>query len=223
MRFIFRCSGLIISSIVLVCVMAAVVGTAPGTTLIGEAARQRESEHSQNEESPATGSIEGSVIDAATGRPLAYANVGLFGMQIGAMTEENRRYSLLDVPPGRYAVGVWMMGYVADTLCLVEVEGGKSLKLSFELVPSEPDTTPIIIDDSEWLCEIHGVPIILITANIVAEPISHDEEYEKARRMIFPHADAEIYDACLSQTLDSWTVYGCPRCVESRKIWLRYR
>lgn len=221
MNFVFKCSRLIVSSIVFVCVLAVAV-TAHGTNLIVESARQQTGEQHQGKESPVAGSIEGSVIDAETGQPLAYANVGLFGTQFFAMTEADGRYSILDVPPGRYAIMACMMGYEADTLCLVDVGGGKRLQLSFELIPAERDMSPIIIDDSEQLCEIHGVPIILITVDIVDEPISIDEEYEKARRMIFPHADFEIFNACLSQTLDSWSVAGCPKCVEARSIWLRY-
>jgi hypothetical protein len=224
MRFIFSRPNLVLSSMVLVCVVAAAAGTAPGTTLMGEAVRQRAGDQDQIKEAPSAGSIEGRVIDAETSQPLAYANVVLIGFQFGAMTEADGSYAIQDVPPGRYAVAAMIMGYAADTLCLVEVEGGKNLQLSFELEPEDRDRIrEIVIGDSRLLCAIHDVPFEWIWVRIVGEPVEYSEAYERARRMIFPHADAEIYNTCLSQALDSMTVLGCPACVEAKKMWLSFR
>ncbi len=223
MGLIFRCTVCIVVSAVLVCVLAPAACVTSGTAVMSETARQQADEQTQGEESLLTGSIEGSVTDAETGRPLAYANVVLFGSSLGAMTEKDGLYSIPEVPPGKYAVMACMMGYVGDTLCMVEVQGGNPLRLSFELVPAEPDTIPIIIDDSEQLCEIHGVPIDMMWVPIVDEPVEYDEAYERARRLIFPHAGVEIYNPCLSRTLDRMIGFGCPACTEARRIWLKYR
>jgi uncharacterized protein (TIGR02231 family) len=46
----------------------------------------------------ATGTLTGRVTDARTGRPLAFANVVIVGTKLGAMTTNEGRYRIADVP-----------------------------------------------------------------------------------------------------------------------------
>lgn len=62
--------------------------------------------HAQN-----TGKISGVVIDAETGEPLVGCNVLLVGTTLGASTDIEGSYFLLNVPPGKYELQASMVGY----------------------------------------------------------------------------------------------------------------
>ncbi|RKY52963.1 MAG: hypothetical protein DRP92_04535, partial [Candidatus Neomarinimicrobiota bacterium] len=49
-----------------------------------------------------TGKIRGRVVDAQTGEPLPWVNVMLEGTSLGAATDANGVYVILNVPPGEY-------------------------------------------------------------------------------------------------------------------------
>lgn len=58
-----------------------------------------------------TGKIRGRVVDAQTGEPLPWVNVMLEGTSLGAATDANGVYVILNVPPGEYTLVASMMGY----------------------------------------------------------------------------------------------------------------
>nr|MBP6672264.1 carboxypeptidase-like regulatory domain-containing protein [Bacteroidota bacterium] len=57
------------------------------------------------------GKISGRVTDRSTGEPLISANVVVKGLKIGAATDINGDYFILNVPPGTYTLSVSMLGY----------------------------------------------------------------------------------------------------------------
>ena len=58
-----------------------------------------------------TGKISGRVINTATGGSLTNANVILAGTVLGATTDEEGYYSIINVPPGTYELQVHYIGY----------------------------------------------------------------------------------------------------------------
>jgi outer membrane receptor protein involved in Fe transport len=58
-----------------------------------------------------TGKISGRVTDAETGEGLPGANVVVEGTTLGAATDVNGNYTILNVPPGVYAVAFSFVGY----------------------------------------------------------------------------------------------------------------
>lgn len=58
-----------------------------------------------------TGKLNGVVVDKATQEPLPGVNVVLMDTQLGAATDLNGEYSILNIPPGVYTLSVSMMGY----------------------------------------------------------------------------------------------------------------
>ncbi|NUN70088.1 MAG: carboxypeptidase-like regulatory domain-containing protein, partial [Bacteroidetes bacterium] len=58
-----------------------------------------------------TGKISGVVKDKSTGEPLVSANVMIKGLKIGASTDINGEYFILNIPPGTYTLTVSMLGY----------------------------------------------------------------------------------------------------------------
>jgi len=58
-----------------------------------------------------TGKIVGRVVDAEAGEPLVGVNVLVEGTTLGAATDANGEYFIINVPPGTYRVKAMMIGY----------------------------------------------------------------------------------------------------------------
>ena len=82
----------------------------------------------------ATGTLVGTVRDAASQRPLEAVQVYIGGTGVGALTNSAGRFMLLNVPAGRCAGG-GAVGYTTGTQT-VTVAAGQSAEANFALEPS---------------------------------------------------------------------------------------
>ncbi len=80
-----------------------------------------------------TGKIAGKVIDSATREPLVLANVIIVGTNLGAATDTEGNYYILNLPPGKYSVQVRYIGYHAQIKTDVQVIVDKTATVNFEL------------------------------------------------------------------------------------------
>jgi outer membrane receptor protein involved in Fe transport len=80
-----------------------------------------------------TGKIMGRVSDARSGKPLPFANVILQNTMLGAITNENGDYFVINIPPGEYTVKVQMMGYSTAIRKGVQVDAGRTVFMNFTL------------------------------------------------------------------------------------------
>jgi outer membrane receptor protein involved in Fe transport len=68
-----------------------------------------------------TGKITGRVIDKETNEPLIGANVIVIGTSMGAATDVDGYYVILNVPPGQRSISASMVGYALTTINNVQV------------------------------------------------------------------------------------------------------
>jgi len=80
-----------------------------------------------------TGKIAGYVKDAKTGEPLAGVNVIIKGTNLGAATDNEGYYVILNVPVGTYTVIATMIGYTPMEVKDVKVSIDLTTRLDFEL------------------------------------------------------------------------------------------
>ncbi len=73
------------------------------------------------------------VVKSSTGAPLAGANVVLEGTSMGAATDENGQYFILDVAVGTYSVRADYIGYKTHTVNNIRVSVGLTTGLDFSL------------------------------------------------------------------------------------------
>ncbi len=82
----------------------------------------------------ANSSIAGHVRDAQTGDALPGATVLLVGTSLGASTDLNGSYSIVNVPPGSYRIRSTYVGYKEETKT-VQVKEGENLTVDLRLEP----------------------------------------------------------------------------------------
>ena len=80
-----------------------------------------------------TGKISGKVIDAETKEPLPGVNVFIENTTMGAATDVQGHYVILNVPPGRYILMARMMGYSPTRVQNVNVSIDLTTEINFEL------------------------------------------------------------------------------------------
>ncbi len=125
-----------------------------------------------------TGKIAGTVTDAQTGEPLAGVNVFLEGTTLGAATDVDGTYFIINVIPGRYLLKVLYVGYAEYSVSDVQVQTDLTTRidviLQSEIMTSEAIQVvaqkPIIQKD------VAASQKILTSDDIMALPVTTIED-----------------------------------------------
>ncbi|MFP4547218.1 MAG: TonB-dependent receptor [Fidelibacterota bacterium] len=80
-----------------------------------------------------TGKLTGLVTDENTGEPLVGCNILVEDTYLGAATDQNGRYIILNVPPGTHTVVAQMIGYQKKRVEQVSVNVDRTTTINFEL------------------------------------------------------------------------------------------
>jgi hypothetical protein len=92
-----------------------------------------------------TGKIAGFVTDEASGEPLPGVNVLIEGTSLGAATDLDGYYVILNVPPGEFKVQAMMIGYATNTLVQVRVMIDQTTTLNMVMSEETLETETIEI------------------------------------------------------------------------------
>ena len=129
------------------------------------------------------GKIVGQVNDGDSGEPLAGCNIIVEGTLLGAATDEEGYFMILDVPPGTYDVSAMMVGYVTDVKQNVKIVSSLTVTLEFnprqeiltgETITVEDYRVPLVQKDLTYKVqavtaeEVGRIPITTI-GDIVAQ------------------------------------------------------
>ena len=91
------------------------------------------------------GKITGTVAQEATGAPAVGVNVVLVDTYLGAATDENGRFRILNVPPGTYSIRVDAIGFATITMKDIRVTTGQTTELSFELEEAVVEGQEVVV------------------------------------------------------------------------------
>lgn len=83
-----------------------------------------------------TGTIQGRVIDEATQSPLMAVNIIIENTQMGAASDENGNFKIINIPPGIYNLRFMMIGHKIRAVNNVVVNPGRISWQTIELVSS---------------------------------------------------------------------------------------
>ncbi|MCE2436382.1 MAG: carboxypeptidase-like regulatory domain-containing protein, partial [Candidatus Latescibacteria bacterium] len=92
-----------------------------------------------------TGKVSGVIKDAKSGEVLPGANVVVLGTRLGATTDADGNYFILNVPPGMLEVQASMVGYTKVTQTDVRVKIDQTTKLNFELSEQTLEAAEILV------------------------------------------------------------------------------
>ena len=92
-----------------------------------------------------TGKIAGIVLDAQTGEPLVGANVIVKGTRLGASTDLDGTYYILQVPPGKYELEVTYVGYKKVTIKNVNVHADLTTQVKVKMEQETMEAEEIVI------------------------------------------------------------------------------
>ena len=92
-----------------------------------------------------TGKIAGKVTDSRTNEPVVGANVVVEGTTMGAATDFEGFFTILNIPPGTYRVRASMIGYTGSTLIDVRVNISQTTDLEFKLTEVAIQAQEVVI------------------------------------------------------------------------------
>ncbi len=92
-----------------------------------------------------TGKISGQIIDQQTGEPLIGVNVLVVGTTIGAITDFDGNYFILNIPAGKYDLQVSMLGYQRIIQRDVIVNSNKTTGADFRLKQTVIEQEAVIV------------------------------------------------------------------------------
>jgi outer membrane receptor protein involved in Fe transport len=92
-----------------------------------------------------TGKISGRITDKEAKSPLPGANVVVAGTNIGAATDPDGGYVIINVPPGTYDLRVTLIGYGPVTVRQVKVTADRTTLINAELATSAVELEDVLV------------------------------------------------------------------------------
>ena len=92
-----------------------------------------------------TGRLAGRVTDTATGDPLPFVNVVIMGTTLGAATDVDGYYSIINVPPGNYVVKASAIGYNSVSYQDVKVSIDLTTTIDFQLAEASVELSEEVV------------------------------------------------------------------------------
>jgi len=135
-----------------------------------------------------SGKIVGTVTDAQTGEPVLGATVFIEELRMGAVTDGEGRYFILNVPAGRYAVHAQLIGYSPMVQQGVLVQADLTSTVGFSLTYQAVEIQQVIVTAERPLIEMSNTSTRRTTIREQLEymPIvTSDDVYRAAPGVVF--------------------------------------
>ena len=108
-----------------------------------------------------SGRIAGRVTDAKK-QPLAGVNVGMIGVQLGAITDEQGQFTIVNIPAGAYSIRAGLIGYGTITTTNVIVSADETTRLDLVLAESAVQLQEVVVSAKRPVVEIHRTSTVSI-------------------------------------------------------------
>ncbi len=143
-----------------------------------------------------SGKIAGKVTDASNGEALPSVNVMLVGTQLGAITDINGNYVILNVPPGVYKVSVSMISYRKQELKDIRVNVDFTTRLDIKLETGSVDLPPVVVQGERNPLvrqDLTNPQVAITSENIQELPVTSISEVIKLQAGVVSGNDGELH------------------------------
>ena len=137
-----------------------------------------------------TGKLAGIVKDAETGKPLAGVNIILVGKilesgkiaapetPLGAATDQDGYYYILNLEPGRYIFQAMMVGYETQKVVDILIESGRTVNQDFTLRTSLLETEAVVVEAKREIVklDVSSSETVINQENSRTLPVSNVEQ-----------------------------------------------
>ena len=146
--------------------------------------------------SQSTGKIMGKVSDVSTDEGIPFANVLINGTTIGAASDVEGNFVVLNIPPGTYNVTASYIGFQKVTIKDVTVNVGFTTSLDFKLSPGEVTLEAIIVqgDRNPLIRQDLTNPTVAITSeSLEILPVDNISDVIKLQAGVVTGDDGSIH------------------------------
>lgn len=146
--------------------------------------------------SQSTGKIMGRVTDAQTGEGISFANVLIEGTTLGAASDVEGNFVILNIAPGVYSVTASFIGYQKVTISDVTVNVGFTSTLDFKLSSGSVTLDAIVVqgDRNPLIRQDLTNPTVAITAeSIELLPVDNISDVIKLQAGVVTGDDGSIH------------------------------
>jgi len=143
-----------------------------------------------------TGKISGTVTDKETGEPLPFANVFVDGTTLGAASDLDGNFTILNVPPGVYSITASVIGYQKVTITETRVNVDFTTRIDFELSSGTITMEAVIVqgERNPLIRQDLTNPTTAITAETIMElPIDQISDVIKLQAGVTVGDDGDIH------------------------------
>jgi hypothetical protein len=128
-----------------------------------------------------TGKVSGRIVVQQSGQPLFGVNVVLKGTTLGAATDADGDFFIINIPPGRYNVQASMVGFALQSRTDVLVQIERTVVVDFQMGTQtmQGEEVTISADHEIIKMDISGSTSTLEGEEIVAAPVTHVADYLK--------------------------------------------
>ncbi len=118
-----------------------------------------------------TGKIAGTVKDKETGEPLPFANVFVDGTSMGAATDLDGNFTILNVAPGIYSITASVVGYQKVTITDTRVNVDFTTQIEFELSSGSVEMEAVVVQGvrDPLIRQDLTNPVVAINAETIME------------------------------------------------------
>lgn len=125
-----------------------------------------------------TGKIVGTVTDKDSGIPLVGVNIVLKGTSLGSSTDPEGYYAIINVPPGKYSLEIFYIGYATLTVENVKVNIDRTTKQNIELFQEILQGQTVVVEAERPAIELDRTHSSAVVSAEVVEymPVTDVEE-----------------------------------------------
>lgn len=142
-----------------------------------------------------TGKIAGKVIDTKTGEPLPFVNITIEGTNLGAATDIDGNYVMLNISPGKYNVKAQYIGYQAVLVENVSVSIDLTTTVDFELSESAVELEEVVIQGAQDILkkDITSSQSLVSSDQIEALPVAEFDDVLQLQPGVTRDADGGFH------------------------------